>query len=140
MSQRANRVALGAVAGVDAVVLYGAAFMTEVLQFGAGHGLSMPAVDAAISDLVATEHCGGALSLRISPTGLVSLGGFLGAFVFDRVLSRAYFLVLERQVVVHSPRELLMGLFIVGLSVSAIAVLIYGIGSRFGPLKTRFPS
>lgn len=69
--------------------------------------------------------------------GLVSLGGFLGAFAFDSVLSRAYYLILGRPVVVHTPRELLTGLFIVGLTVSAIAVLVYGIGSRSGPLKVR---
>lgn len=38
--------------------------------FGAGLGLSMPAVDAAISDLVPTRHRGGALSLRNSLTFL----------------------------------------------------------------------
>jgi ACDE family multidrug resistance protein len=152
------RAALGAVSGVDAVVLYGAAFMTELLLFGAiitglpflltatfaltpvfvglvlttsevssmlvstqngrfakylsnhglvalgfacyglgllgawlapspvltavavgvfgaGLGLSMPAVDAAISDLVATQYRGGALSLRNSTTFLGRAAG-----------------------------------------------------------------
>ena len=38
--------------------------------FGAGLGLTMPAVDAAVSDLVAVEHRAGALSLRNSATFL----------------------------------------------------------------------
>lgn len=47
--------------------------------FGAGLGLSMPAVDAAISDLVSTEHRGGALSLRNS---LTFLGRATGPVLF----------------------------------------------------------
>lgn len=47
--------------------------------FGAGLGLSMPAVDAAISDLVATEYRGGALSLRNS---LTFLGRATGPVLF----------------------------------------------------------
>ena len=50
--------------------------------FGAGSGLSMPAVDAAISDLVTTQYRGGALSLRNSTTFLGRAAGpvlFTGA-------------------------------------------------------------
>lgn len=43
--------------------------------FGAGLGLSMPAVDAAISDLVATQYRGCALSLRNSTTFLGRAAG-----------------------------------------------------------------
>lgn len=43
--------------------------------FGAGLGLSMPAVDAAISDLVATRYRGCALSLRNSTTFLGRAAG-----------------------------------------------------------------
>lgn len=50
--------------------------------FGAGLGLSMPAVDAAISDLVAAEHRGGALSLRNS---LTFLGRATGPVLFAGV-------------------------------------------------------
>lgn len=50
--------------------------------FGAGLGLSMPAVDAAISDLVATEYRGGALSLRNS---LTFLGRATGPVLFAGV-------------------------------------------------------
>lgn len=64
--------------------------------------------------------------------GLVSLGGFLGAFAFDGALSRAYALVLGESMVVHTSRELLAGLFAVGLAISTTAVLIYGVGTRAG--------
>lgn len=47
--------------------------------FGAGLGLSMPAVDAAISDLVVTEYRGGALSLR---NNLTFLGRATGPVLF----------------------------------------------------------
>lgn len=47
--------------------------------FGAGLGLSMPAVDAAISDLVSKEYRGGALSLRNS---LTFLGRATGPVLF----------------------------------------------------------
>lgn len=43
--------------------------------FGAGLGLSMPAVDAAISDLVDAQYRGGALSLRNSTTFLGRAAG-----------------------------------------------------------------
>jgi MFS family permease len=38
--------------------------------FGAGLGLSMPAIDAAVSDLVTADHRAGALGLRNSATFL----------------------------------------------------------------------
>lgn len=64
--------------------------------------------------------------------GLVSLGGFLGAFAFDGALARTSALVIGGPVVVHTPRELLVGIFAVGLAISAMAVLIYGFGTRVG--------
>ena len=68
-------------------------------------------------------------------TGIVSLGGFVLAFTLESVLFRAYFLTLGRPVVVHSPSELVTFLFLVGLAVSAVTVLGYGVGSRYGPFK-----
>lgn len=68
--------------------------------------------------------------------GLVSLGEFLLVFTFDSLLSRAYFLVLDDPIVVHSPRELLTGPRIAGVAVSAMTVFTYGIASRYGPLYT----
>ncbi len=64
--------------------------------------------------------------------GLVSLGGFLGAYAFDNLLAQAYTRFFEGQIVVHSPREVLTLLFVVGLSISVMAVLVYGVGSRLG--------
>ncbi|WP_458209257.1 MFS transporter [Haladaptatus sp. NG-SE-30] len=51
-------------------------------MFGAGVGLSMPAVDAAISDLVETRYRGGALSLRNSTT---FLGRATGPILFTGI-------------------------------------------------------
>lgn len=50
-----------------------------VAVFGAGLGLSMPAVDAGISDLVAARHRAGALSIRNSTT---FLGRSVGPVLF----------------------------------------------------------
>ncbi|WP_254533897.1 hypothetical protein [Natrinema gelatinilyticum] len=108
--------------------------------------LVSPLVTFLVMGIVYTDTKRRALELRTRllwtiGVGLVSLGGFLGAFVFDSVLSRAYFrayvLILGRPVVVQSPREFLLIPFMVGTTVSAIAVLVYGIRSRFAPLKTR---
>lgn len=63
-----------------------------VAVFGAGLGLSMPAVDAAISDLVAAKHRGGALSLRNSltflgrATGPVLFAGIAGSTGYEPLL------------------------------------------------------
>jgi hypothetical protein len=72
--------------------------------------------------------------------GLISQSGFLVVFAFDNLFSRAYSLIFGRQMVVHSPYELLIFLFSTGLCISGTAVLIYGFRSRFGPLSTRIPS
>lgn len=63
-----------------------------------------------------------------------SLGGFLVTFGLDGVLIRAYLTLSSGPLVVTSPRQLIASLFVVGLTVSAGAVLAYGIGSRYGPL------
>jgi hypothetical protein len=72
--------------------------------------------------------------------GSVSLGGFLGVFAFDGVLFRAYAAVFGRPVIVQSPREPLALPFIVGLTLSLLAVLAYAVGSRVGPLAARVSS
>lgn len=104
--------------------------------------LVSPFVTLLVMGIVYTDTKRRALAQRTQflwtvGVGLVSLGGFLGAFVFDSVLSRVYFLLRGRPVVVPSPREYLLLIFIFGLTASAIALLVYGIGRRFGPLKTQ---
>lgn len=104
--------------------------------------LVSPLVTLLVMGIVYTDTKRRALTLRTRVqwtvgVGFVSFGGYLGAYAFDDVLSRAYSLIFGGPVVVHSPREFLTGLFTVGLMVSVLAVLTYGIGSRFGPLKTQ---
>lgn len=67
-------------------------------------------------------------------TGLISLGGFVASAVLDGALARAYDALLGRPVVVVTPLQLLTGLVLVGLAVSALAVLTYGVASRYGRL------
>jgi len=66
--------------------------------------------------------------------GVVSLGGFAAAAVLNGSLVSAYNALLGRPVVVVTPLQLLTGLVLVGLAVSALSVLTYGLASRFGPL------
>lgn len=68
---------------------------------------------------------------------LVSLTCFAGAFTFETALARVALAATGRPVVVTSPRELLTWLTLVGLFVSAVAVLGYGFGSRVGPFAAR---
>lgn len=82
-----------------------------VAVFGAGLGLSMPAVDAAISDLVAAEHRGGALSLRNS---LTFLGRATGPVLFTAVAATAGY------------RPLLVAGSAVALACASVAVLADG--------------
>ena len=72
--------------------------------------------------------------------GLVTQVGFLVVFAFDGLFSRVYSLVFGEQVVVQSPHEFLTFLFAIGLCISVMAVLIYGVGRRFSHLTTRFLS
>ncbi|WP_313695142.1 hypothetical protein [Halorarum halobium] len=72
--------------------------------------------------------------------GCVSIGGFLAAFAFDGVVFRLYSVAVGRQFIVQSPRELLTILFSIGLVISTVAVLLYGVASRFGPLESEPPS
>lgn len=62
--------------------------------------------------------------------GVVSAAGFLGALAFDGPLFRAYVALTGTAPVVTSPRHLLAGLLLLGLAISAAAVLAYGAGSR----------
>lgn len=82
--------------------------------FGAGLGLSMPAVDAAISDLVATEYRGGALSLRNS---LTFLGRATGPVLFAGIAASTGY------------GPLLVGGTVVALAMGAVTVAVGGVGS-----------
>lgn len=70
-------------------------------------------------------------------TGLLSVGGFVGAFLFRSYLFRVYPRLGGEPLIVRAPSDLLFFLFVGGLGVSVAALLAYGFGSRFGPLGTR---
>lgn len=67
--------------------------------------------------------------------GLTSLGVFIGVFMFQRYVYEFYYRVTGQHVITHTPYELVLNSFIAGLLLTAIAVLTYGFGSRFGPFK-----
>ena len=67
--------------------------------------------------------------------GGISLGGFITVYVFDAVLYRLYLQLTGSSTVVPVPRELAEGFLYIGLGLGVIAVLAYGFGSRYGPLK-----
>ena len=88
------------------------------VAFGAGLGLSMPAVDAAISDLVAGRYRAGAISFRNSTT---FLGRASGPVVFAGLAAA-----------VGGYRPLLLGAGLVAFALAGLAVLTVG-----GRVRTR---
>ena len=69
--------------------------------------------------------------------GFVSSCGFvLSMTVFDDILIRVYAdMSRHSTVMAFTPIDLVMMLFKIGVVISALAVLMYVVGSRFGPLK-----
>ncbi len=67
--------------------------------------------------------------------GVVSIGGFLTAYLFDHLLFQLYLKVTGSAAIVPLPREVAITLFLIALVASAASVLTYGFGSRYGPLK-----
>lgn len=90
---------------------------------------SLVYVDAGRRDLPRRTRLGWTAGV-----GILSLGGFLAVYLFDGVLARTYLLLGGEPFVVRSPREVVTVLFLLGLAISAAAVLAYGLGSRYGPL------
>ena len=67
--------------------------------------------------------------------GLTRAGGFLTLYRFDDVVYRRYHEATGGPAVAPLPREVSAGLLVTGVAASAVAVLAYGFGSRYGPLK-----
>jgi len=65
--------------------------------------------------------------------GLVSFAGFLGAALLDAGVIATYYGLLDRQVAAVTPLELLARIVAFGVAVTVLAVLGYGLASRFGP-------
>jgi uncharacterized membrane protein len=97
-------------------------------------------VSPAAAALVYADARRRALSRRYgtaaaSAVGLVSFGGFLVAAISGTGLLSAYYRLLKQPVIAVTPLDLVFSMFLLGLAVTALAVLGYGIGSRFGPLS-----
>jgi hypothetical protein len=67
--------------------------------------------------------------------GVVSVGGFLTAYLFDDLLFQLYLEVTGSAAIAPLPREVAITLLLIALVASAASVLTYGFGSRYGPLK-----
>ena len=62
----------------------------------------------------------------------ISIGGSLAVALGDDVLVRLW-IARSGPAIAVPPRQLLTGVFIAGLTLSTLAVLAYGFGSRYGP-------
>ncbi|MDS0219800.1 hypothetical protein NDI54_00340 [Haloarcula sp. S1AR25-5A] len=85
--------------------------------------------DARRRDL-SRRHC----TAAASAVGLASFGGFLVAALFGTGLFSVYYRLLNRPVIVVTPLDFILSLVSFGLAVTALAVLGYGVASRYGPL------
>ncbi|NHN64092.1 hypothetical protein G9463_12375 [Haloarcula sp. JP-Z28] len=68
--------------------------------------------------------------------GLASFGGFLAASALGSGLLSASYRLLNQPVIAVTPLDLLLSLLCFGLAVTALAVLGYGLTSRYGPLAS----
>lgn len=93
-------------------------------------GTGLVLADATRRDLSPRTRC-----LWTGSVGLVSVGGFLTTYFFDDALYRLYLEVTGSPALAPQPREVAATLLLVTLAASAVAVLVYGFGSRYGPLK-----
>ncbi|AUG48369.1 hypothetical protein BVU17_12845 [Haloarcula taiwanensis] len=76
-------------------------------------------------------------AVAAATVGVASFGGFLAAAVFGSGLLSAYRRLLDQPAVAVTPLEFLLSLLLFGLVGTALAVLGYGVASRFGPLAPR---
>jgi len=67
--------------------------------------------------------------------GVVSLGGFLAVYAVNDAIYQFYLKVTDSPAIAPPPREVATAFLFVALALSVLAVLAYGFGSRYGPLK-----
>lgn len=68
--------------------------------------------------------------------GVVSVGGFLAVYSFDNTLYQLYLTASASPLIAPLPREVAVAFLLIPLTGSSLAVLAYGFGSRYGPLKS----
>ncbi|EMA16488.1 hypothetical protein [Haloarcula marismortui] len=88
-------------------------------------------VDATRRDL-SKRYC----TVAAFAVGLASFGGFLAASALGSGLLSASYRLLNQPVIAVTPLDLLLSLLCFGLAVTALAVLGYGLTSRYGPLAS----
>jgi hypothetical protein len=71
-----------------------------------------------------------------SAVGLASFGGFLAASVLGSGLLSVYYRLLNQPAIAVTPLDLLLSLLLFGLAITALAVVGYGLTSRYGPLAS----
>jgi len=76
-------------------------------------------------------------TIAAAAVGLASFGGFLAAAVFGSGLLAAYYRLLNRPVIAVTPLDLVLSLLLFGLAITALAVVGYGVVSRYGPLASQ---
>lgn len=67
--------------------------------------------------------------------GIISVSGVLTAYLFDAAFFHLYLRATDSAATAPLPREVAITLVLVALVAGAVSVLIYGFGSRYGPLK-----
>ncbi|GCF14161.1 hypothetical protein Harman_20960 [Haloarcula mannanilytica] len=73
-------------------------------------------------------------TIAAAAVGVASFGGFLAAAVFGNGLFSVYYRLLDRRFIAVTPIDLLFSLLLFGLAITALAVVGYGVASRYGPL------
>lgn len=66
----------------------------------------------------------------IGSVGLVSFCGFYGSYMFQAQIARVYVFVSGKPMNALTADELLTSIFAMGVTISALAVFVYVIGSR----------
>ncbi|EMA10810.1 hypothetical protein SAMN05443574_10220 [Haloarcula vallismortis] len=98
-------------------------------------------VSPAVTALVYADARRRALSRRYctaaaSTVGIASFGGFLAATALGSDLLSAYYRLLNQPVIAVTPLDLLLSLLLFGLANTTLAVIGYGVASRYGPLAS----
>ncbi|EMA19658.1 hypothetical protein [Haloarcula argentinensis] len=88
-------------------------------------------VDARRRDL-SRRYC----TAAASAVGLASFGGFLVASVLGSGIFSTYYRLVSQPAVAVTPLDLILSLLLFGFAITALAVLGYGLTSRYGPLAS----
>ena len=113
--------------------------MASITSITAITGLFVASVAAGVVLVDATRrHLGRARRSRwVTAVGVACVGGFVVPALFDDALRRAYLHDVKPEPVVASPAAMVVLHLTVGLTVTALAVLVYGFESRLATVDGR---